>query len=139
MERKFGICLSSAVLQCSVRHGNIPPLRSYSLYVSSIVKNYGINWSSIVKKLWDQSLPKFGYHTVFCYWKIIEFWQKTGYVSTGLTQSNVDFVSKEFSLRGNSGYRMICVSGLGLDLVADHFYYDYCTRTLDWISVSRIV
>ncbi len=74
------------------------------------------------KILWDQSLPKFGYHMVFQYWKIIEFRQKTGYVSTELTQSNVDFVSKEFSLWGNSGYRMICVLGLGLDLVADHFY-----------------
>jgi hypothetical protein len=28
-----------------------------------------------------------------------------------------------------SGYRMICVSGLGLDSVADHFYYDYCIGT----------
>ncbi len=34
----------------------------------------------------------------------------------------------------HSGYRTICVSGLGLDLVADHFY-DYCTRTPDWICV----
>jgi hypothetical protein len=38
-----------------------------------------------------------------------------------------------------SGYRTICVSGLGLDLVVDHFYYDYCTGTPDWIIVSRIV
>jgi hypothetical protein len=37
-----------------------------------------------------------------------------------------------------SGYRTICVSGLGLDSVADHFYYDYCTRTLDWICVSGL-
>ncbi len=30
-----------------------------------------------------------------------------------------------------SGYRTICVSGLGLDSVADHFYYDYCIGTPD--------
>ncbi len=33
--------------------------------------------------------------------------------------------------RVNSGYRTICVSGLGLDLVADHLYHDYCIGTPD--------
>jgi hypothetical protein len=37
-----------------------------------------------------------------------------------------------------SGYRTICVLGLGLDLVADHFYYDYCTRTADLIILKQI-
>ncbi len=31
---------------------------------------------------------------------------------------------------------MICVLGLGLDLVADYFYYDYCTGSPDWNFVA---
>ncbi len=39
----------------------------------------------------------------------------------------------------DSGYRTIYVSGLGLDLVTDHYYYDYYIRTPDWISVLVIM
>ncbi len=38
-----------------------------------------------------------------------------------------------------SGYGTTCVSGLGLDSVADHFYYDYCVGTTDWIILLQIV
>ncbi len=38
-----------------------------------------------------------------------------------------------------SGYGTTCVSGLGLDSVADHCYYDFCIGTLDQIILSRIV
>jgi hypothetical protein len=38
-----------------------------------------------------------------------------------------------------SGYGTTCVLGLGLDLVLDHFYYNYCVWTPDWIILSRIV
>ncbi len=34
---------------------------------------------------------------------------------------------------------MTCVSGLGSDLVADHFYYNYCIGTSDLIILLRIV
>jgi hypothetical protein len=46
------------------------------------------------------------------------------YWDTGL-----DFVAD----RVNSGYRTICLLGLGLDSVADHLYYDYCIGTPDLI------
>jgi hypothetical protein len=38
-----------------------------------------------------------------------------------------------------SRYGTTCVSGLGLDSVTDHFYYDYCIGTLDWSILSRIM
>ncbi len=38
-----------------------------------------------------------------------------------------------------SGYEMTCLSGLGLDSVADHFYYDYCVGTLDWSNLAWIM
>ncbi len=54
--------------------------------------------------------------------------------------SNINVHSKDMlSSSPTSHLIAICVSGLGLDLVADHLYYDYCTVTPDWIILLRIV
>jgi hypothetical protein len=70
----------------------------------------------------------------FVYWDSV--WIQLWIICTRLLYW--DTGSDFFADHVNSGYRTICVSGLGLDLVADHFYYDYCIGTPDQI-MSHIV